>query len=315
MVSASSGFLVVDKPMGVTSFSMVALLRRLTGVKRVGHAGTLDPLATGVLPVAIGQATRLIEYMDDAPKAYVARVRFGDATDTYDAEGVVTFTGDASTLTAEAIEAELAGFIGDIEQTPPLYSAIKLAGKPLYRYAREGAAVEASARTVRVESIEMRSFEATTDGGVEAQIEVQCGKGTYIRSLAHDLGQRLACGAHLVALRRMSSGGFSIDEAHTHEEITAAAGAGEFAELILAPDRAVERRPAMIFGEQHAKDVRAGRDVVAKTAVGIPACRAYDITGEFLGVLREAGRDRWHPEKVLSSGRSSRDRGFFGESP
>jgi len=292
-----SGFLIIDKPSGVTSFSMVALVRRLTGVKRVGHAGTLDPLATGVLPVAVGQAARLIEYLDDASKTYVARVRFGVATDTYDAEGAVTATRDASGVTAEAVQQALTAFIGVIVQTPPLYSAIKVAGKPLYKYAREGAAVEVAARVVRVDDIGLRSFDTAV---AEAEIEVRCGKGTYIRSLAHDLGARLGCGAHLMALRRMSSGGFGIDDAHAPAEFEGVSVEGRLPELLLAPDRAVERRPAAIFAADHTLDVRSGREVRIESGAGSDLCRAYTLEGEFVGVLRRLGDGLWHPEKVLS---------------
>jgi tRNA pseudouridine55 synthase len=295
-VSGINGFIVIDKPTGVTSFAMVALMRRLTKVRRVGHAGTLDPLASGVLPIAVGQATRFIEYMDDAPKTYVARVRFGEATDTYDAEGEVTERGDASSVDADALRAVLGEFTGDISQTPPLYSALKVAGKPLYRYAREGRDVAVAARTVRVESIEMRSFQE----GV-AELEVTCGKGTYIRSLAHDVGRRLGCPAHLAALARTRSGGFGLGDAHTPAELEALAAEGRLEEALLAIDRAVERRPAAIFEAAHSADVRAGRDVVldARSSGGI--CRAYSSEGWFLGVLRASDKGGWHPEKVVGT--------------
>jgi tRNA pseudouridine55 synthase len=292
-----SGFLIVDKPTGVSSFSMVALVRRLTGVRRVGHAGTLDPLASGVLPVAIGQATRLVEYLDDAPKAYDARLRFGVTTDTYDAEGTVIAERDASRVTAAAIRALLQEFTGDIQQRPPVYSAIKVAGKPLYRYARAGAAVEASPRAVRIESIELRAFRE----GI-AEIAVRCGKGTYVRSLAHDIGQRLGCGAHLAALRRTSSGGFGIEDAHTPGDLIAAAGQGSLGGVMLAPDRAVERRPAAILGVARARDLRLGRDLLLEAAPGPETCRAYSTEGVFLGMLRRVSPATWHPHKVLDPG-------------
>ena len=227
-------------------------------MRRVGHAGTLDPLASGVLPVAVGYATRFIEYLDDALKIYVAQVRFGEATDTYDAAGTVVTRGDASDVTAAAIRRELAGFVGEIVQMPPLFSAIKVAGKPLYRYAREGADVTVAARTVYVDSAELRSY---TDG--IAEIEVRCGKGTYIRSIAHDLGKRLGCGAHLAALRRTSSGGFGAGDAHSTDELESLADEGRLDEAMLAADRAVERRPAAIFRERARRrcDERARRVV------------------------------------------------------
>ncbi len=294
-MSAYCGFLIVDKPPGVRSFSMVSLVRRLSGVRRVGHAGTLDPLASGVLPVAVGPATRLIEYLDDEPKTYAARIQLGVSTDTYDAGGEVTARREASCVSARDVERTLAGFVGDIEQVPPAYSAIKVAGKPLYRYAREGASVAPAPRIVRIEKIEMRSFAA----GV-AEVEVRCGKGTYIRSLAHDLGERLGCGAHLAALVRTRSGGFRIEEAHAPEAITSAASEGHLEDLLLAPDRAVERRPAAILGEQRTRDVLAGRDLdlAADSRTGL--CRAYSVAGDFLGVLGRRSDGFWHPEKVIA---------------
>jgi tRNA pseudouridine55 synthase len=294
-----NGFLILDKPSGVTSFSMVSLVRRATGVRRVGHAGTLDPLASGVLPVAVGQAARFIEYLDDATKTYVARVRFGVETDTYDAEGEVVATSDASDVTRAAVEAELAAFAGEIEQVPPKYSALKVAGKPLYRYAREGTDVEVASRRVWIESISVVGFDERES---TAEIEVVCGKGTYIRSIAHDLGRRLGCGAHLAALRRTSSGGFGIADANSPEEIAEYAAAGRLDELMLAPDRAVERRPAAIFEAPHASDVRAGRDVAIASASGAELCRAYGADGDFLAVLRRRAEGVWHPEKVLPRG-------------
>jgi tRNA pseudouridine55 synthase len=290
-----NGWLIIDKPRGVTSFSMVSLVRRLTGVRRVGHAGTLDPLASGVLPVAIGQATRLIEYVDDALKVYEAAVRFGEATDTYDAEGVVTARGDSALVTASGIEAALADFVGEIEQIPPAFSAIKVAGKPLYRYAREGDAVASPPRRVYIASATLRSFEAST-----AQLEVRCGKGTYIRSLAHDLGERLGCPAHLAALRRDSSGGFGLPDASAPDELVALAAEGRLVDALLAPDRAVERRPAAILETAHALDVTAGRDVTLDAPSDIRICRAYSTEGAFLGVLgRRTEGPVWHPEKVF----------------
>ncbi len=289
------GFIVIDKPLGATSFSMVSLVRRLTGVRRVGHAGTLDPLATGVLPVAVGQAARLIEYMDDAPKVYEAVVCLGTTTDTYDAEGTVTAVRDASAILRRDVEIALSAFIGDIAQTPPMFSAIKVAGKPLYRYAREGATdVRPAPRIVRIDRIDLGSY----DRG-QATLVVTCGKGTYIRSLAHDLGQRLGCGAHLAALRRTSSGGFTTVDARTPEVIASLAAATRLGDAILAPDRAVERRPAVIVGEAHALDLRQGRDIDLVTRAHPAICRAYDVEGAFVGVVASGERGIWHPAKVL----------------
>jgi tRNA pseudouridine55 synthase len=296
----TDGFLVVDKPAGVTSFSIVSLVRRLTGVRRVGHAGTLDPIATGVLPVAVGVATRLIEYLDDSVKVYEAAVRLGVETDTYDADGQVVAERDAAAITAPDVEAALRRFVGEIEQVPPRFSALKVAGKPMYRYAREGATVEVRPRRVRIDAVELRRFE----GGV-AHLTVRCGPGTYIRSLAHDLGAALGCGAHLAALRRTCSAGFSIDDAVTPDALRAAASEGRLGDLMLAPDRAVERYDALLLGADSAQRLRHGRTLLAPP-VRVPRtgdiCRAYSFEGAFLGVVRFGGQGTWTPEKVLISG-------------
>ncbi len=279
-------------------------------MKRVGHAGTLDPLATGVLPIAIGPATRLIEFGDELPKTYAARVRFGAATDTYDAEGSVTAVGDASWLSAAAIEAVLREFVGDIVQAPPAFSAIKVAGRPLYRYAREGAPVTATPRVVHIDGIELISFRPLIpdDSTAEAELVVRCGKGTYIRSLAHDLGAHLGCGAHLAELRRTASSGFRAEEAHTQDAIIAAASEGRLDELVLAADRIVEHRLAAIVSAEHARDIRSGRDILLPAEGPCAECRAYDVSGGFLGMIGRAGgrhgaagAGTWHPLKVLPS--------------
>lgn len=291
-------FLVVDKPAGVTSFSIVSLVRRLTGVRRVGHAGTLDPLATGVLPVAVGGATRLIEYMDDDVKAYVATVRLGESTDTYDAEGAVTAVRDATGIGEDALREALAAFTGTIEQTPPVYSAVKVAGKPLYRYARSGGDVPAPRpRSVRIDAIELVSFASPA-----AVIAVRCGRGTYIRSLAHDVGERLGCGAHLTALRRTRSGGFDIGDAHAPEQLVEAADGGWLEELTLAPDRAVERLPAAILAGVRERDVAQGREVTLDRASDARWCRAYTAEGALLAMLEAGIEGRWQPRKVLRTG-------------
>ena len=292
----TEGFIVVDKPGGATSFAMVKLLRRLSGVRRVGHAGTLDPLATGVLPLAIGQATRFIEYTDDAPKTYEAAVRFGIATDTYDAEGRVTAEADASRITASDIESALLPFVGEIEQAPPAYSAIKVDGEPMYRRARAGESVALPPRRVRIDRLTLDSFSDSV-----ARITVQCGKGTYIRSLAHDLGRALGVGAHLAELRRTASGGFTLADARTVDQIESAAAAGELDALLLAVDRAVERRPAAILGDDRTSDVTHGREVRLGEDSASRIVRAYSIQGDFLGVLEAAGEGSWHPRKMRSS--------------
>lgn len=202
------GFLNVYKPVGMTSHDVVAVLRRVTKVKQIGHTGTLDPFAQGVLPIAIGKATRLIEFLED-DKEYIAEVSFGKITNTYDCEGESTFECE-SKLTQSKIIDELEKFKGEISQLPPIFSAIKVKGKKLYEYARKGEEVHIEPRKVFIEKIELKHFDEKTQ---TAQILISCSKGTYIRSIAHDLGQNLKVGAHLSKLIRTKAGAFLVEKA------------------------------------------------------------------------------------------------------
>ncbi len=198
------GFLNIYKPKGMTSFDVVARLRRVTKIKQIGHTGTLDPLAVGVLPICIGKSTRLIEYLYD-DKEYLATVQFGKDTDTYDLDGTVTKTYDKK-ITQEDLISILDDFRGEIEQLPPIYSAIKVNGKKLYEYARNGEEVEIKPRKVFISKLELESFDYEKQ---EAKILVDCSKGTYIRSIAYDIGQKLDCGGYLTALERTKAGLFN----------------------------------------------------------------------------------------------------------
>lgn len=209
-----TGMLVIDKPSGMTSFDVIRRLRRATGQRKLGHAGTLDPMATGVLLIMFNRATRLAPYLMDSPKCYRAEVSFGAATDTDDAEGTVIARGETEHLEAANIDAALQRFIGAIEQTPPQYSALHVNGKRAYELAREGKEVEIKARVVEIDRIE--NIEHARE---KVRFDVWCGKGTYIRSIARDLGEALGTRAHLSGLRRTYAAHFSIDEAHTLDAI------------------------------------------------------------------------------------------------
>lgn len=209
------GFLSVYKPVGKTSHDVVAYFRRLLKIKKIGHTGTLDPFAEGVLPICIGNSTRLIEYLPD-DKAYLAFVQFGKATDSYDIEGNVIFQSDKK-VAKEDVEQALKKFEGDIEQLPPIYSAIKVNGKKLYEYAREGKSVEIKPRKVTIYKIELKNFDY--DNQV-AQVYVECSKGTYIRSIANDLGQVLGCGGFLTRLIRTKAGKFLLENSKKMEDFS-----------------------------------------------------------------------------------------------
>lgn len=207
------GFLNVYKPTGMTSHDVVGILRKITKIKQIGHTGTLDPFAQGVLPVAIGKATRLIEFLEDE-KEYLAEVTFGKSTDTYDCEGAVISECNSEITAPQLLEA-LKKFEGEILQTPPIYSALKVKGKKLYEYARKGEEVQIEPRKVFIERIELRDFDEKQQ---KAQVLIKCSKGTYIRSIAHDLGQNLGVGAHLSKLIRTQAGKFFVENAIKLEE-------------------------------------------------------------------------------------------------
>lgn len=209
------GFLNIYKPKGLTSHDVVARLRKITKVRQIGHTGTLDPFATGVLPICIGKATRLIEYLDDN-KEYLATVQFGKNTATYDLEGEITATFDKK-VTEEDVKNALKDFEGEISQIPPIYSAIKVNGKKLYDYARQGQDIEIKPRKVTISKIELKEFDKTSQS---AKITVACSKGTYIRSIAYDLGAKLGCGGYLTALERTQAGKFQVNTAIKLEDLT-----------------------------------------------------------------------------------------------
>ena len=209
------GFLNIYKPKGKTSHDVVAILRRITKVKQIGHTGTLDPFAEGVLPICIGKATRLIEYLKD-DKAYISTVQLGKSTTTYDLEGEVVEISD-KTPSLEEIEAELNNFRGDIEQLPPIFSAIKVKGKKLYEYARKGEEVEIQPRSVNISELELLNYDKENR---TLELYIKCSKGTYIRSIAHDLGKNLNCFGHLIKLVRVKAGDFLVENAIKLDELS-----------------------------------------------------------------------------------------------
>ncbi len=251
-----NGVLIVDKPVGPTSFDIVGKVRRALRVKRVGHGGTLDPLASGVLPVCVGEATKLAPFLLDADKEYEFAVRFGAETDTDDAGGAVIRTADASGLDERTLLQALGAFHGPISQVPPAYAAIKRDGKALYAYAREGTPIEVAPRAVTVFELELLHFAGTED----ARFRLRCSKGTYVRALARDLGRALGVGAHVTALRRTRSGPFALAEAQPLDQVLAGLSAGAAPRLMPLP-AALNGYPTVRVDETLVRRLRAGQRV------------------------------------------------------
>jgi tRNA pseudouridine55 synthase len=284
------GFLNIDKPLGITSHDVVAKVRRVAGTKRVGHAGTLDPLATGVLIVCLGNATRLSEYVMQSTKRYRARVHLGVTTDTYDAEGEVLQQRDAGHITQEAVEAALGRFRGDIEQVPPMYSAIKQGGRKLYELARAGETVEREARPVRIDALTVSEWQPP-----QFTLDVTCSAGTYIRSLAYDIGEALGVGAHLAGLVRVSSGGFTLENAAPLDRLIAA---DDWRAYLLSPADALRDWPAVSLSVDEVKRIRQGQAIDAAPGAG-GLVFGYAPDGTLIGLLRADG-SLWRPHKVFS---------------
>jgi tRNA pseudouridine55 synthase len=292
---ATDGLIVVDKPAGMTSHDVVARVRRLARTRRVGHGGTLDPMATGVLVIGVGRATRLLTYVIGTEKAYAATIRLGQATITDDAEGEVVASTRADEVSDAAIRAGLAAMTGEIEQVPSAVSAIKIDGKRAYRRVREGEDVRLAARRVTISRLDVRAIRRDEPGVVDVEVEVACSSGTYVRAIARDLGAGLGVGGHLTALRRTAVGGFTLAEAVTLDEL-----AGRDHPVTMAMADAARR----CFPPREA-DATAARVLShggPLPAVGITGPYAvFDPAGGLVAIVRERdGRAR--PEVVLASG-------------
>lgn len=291
------GILNINKPAGRTSFSIVAMVRRLSGERRVGHTGTLDPDATGVLPVCLGQATRLVEFLMDETKTYHACIELGTATDTYDSSGRITRRGDPAGIDRERLESALGGFRGSIRQTPPMYSAVKHRGRPLYKLARAGIDVERKSRPVKIHRLELVAWESPL-----ATLEVECSKGTYIRSLANDLGLALGCGAHLKSLVRTRCGFFDIGDAVSLNQLEEAFHQDHWRQFSYPVDSVLQNLRAIVVSEATEDAIKKGTTLTLENSDcgGQKYCRAYSADGRFLGILRHIPeKGVWQPKKVL----------------
>lgn len=278
-----TGIILIDKPKDITSFGAVARVRRICGEKKCGHTGTLDPMATGLLTVMLGGATRFSELLPSHDKAYRAEFRLGTVTDTLDITGKVLETRPVSANAAQ-VTAALAEFVGEIEQLPPMYSAVSVNGKRLYDLARQGVEVEREPRRVTVYSAEI--LEANESAG-EYAVSVECSSGTYIRTLISDLGEKLGCGAVLTQLRRTAANGFKIDSAVTLEALAQAAESGELDRLIIPVDRALEEYPIITVSAAQARRFGNGGELSLerlKYPRTLGFFRIYDPDGAFMGL-------------------------------
>lgn len=291
------GFLNINKPLGLSSHDVVNRVRRVFNTRQVGHAGTLDPLASGVLIVCVGAATRLSDYAMHQEKQYRAMVQFGTATTTYDAEGAITAQADASGLSRATVEAALGQFLGDIMQAPPAYSAIKIDGRKLYDRARAGEIVEAPPRRVHISSLSLTAWDQASGSGPRATLDVRCGAGTYIRSLAFDLGAAVQLPAHLAGLVRTASGGFTLEEAVPLEALAAS---NTPADHLIAARAGLPHLPALQMSEADELALRQGRTVGAREDVepGTIAL-AFALNDQLIAVITARPDGLWQPSKVF----------------
>lgn len=296
------GILVLDKPVGLSSNHALQTVKRLYFAAKAGHTGSLDPLATGVLPLCFGEATKFSQYLLDADKAYTSTFVLGTTTDTGDAEGKVVETRGAADISEADVAGALAQFRGEIEQVPSMYSAIKQDGQPLYKLARQGVEVERKPRRVVISRLELRAFR----GGEAPEVDIylECSKGTYVRSIAEDLGRSLGCGAHVSALRRTQAGPFTLEDSvtlGTLEALKANEQLRQMDELLLPADTALQGLPLVRLSESSGFYMRQGQPVMVPNAPCDGMVRVALETGEFLGVGEILDDGRVAPRRLIVS--------------
>jgi tRNA pseudouridine55 synthase len=286
-----NGLLVIDKPAGMTSHDVVGILRRITGERSIGHLGTLDPMATGVLPLLLGKFTRLAQYFSSAEKSYTGTIRFGFATDTYDAEGEPAGPDSMPALTLEQVRMAAIRFHGEMEQMPPPFSAKKIAGTPAYKLAREGKPVELKAAKVRI-----ASFEITAIEGSEASFTMTISAGGYVRSVAHELGEDLDYGAHLSSLRRTQAGVFTLAEAHTLDELQPLAGNADALEAFCVHPRSLLPEMPSVTGDALALGrLRNGAQANLPEFSSATLVKVFAGQNELLGIARRVAGTLFQP--------------------
>jgi tRNA pseudouridine55 synthase len=289
-----NGVVVIDKPAGLTSHDVVNRVRRILGQRAVGHLGTLDPSATGVLPIVIGNLTRLAQFYAHSEKTYEGVIRFGFATDTYDADGEPTTLRQDVNISGDEVRALAAEFHGIIEQMPPPFSAKKIAGVPAYKLARKKK--EVVLLPVQVEVKEFEILETTAD---QAAFRARVASGTYIRSMAHEMGQKVGCGAHLASLRRTAVAEFAIAEAHTLQALEAAGQQGIAESLFIHPRKLVPQLPCVTANEENAALIRAGRAVNLPEMSRAPKVKVFYGQGELIAIATRIAGTLFHPGIVF----------------
>lgn len=290
-----SGVLVVDKPVGLTSHDVVQIIRRGTGIRRAGHTGTLDPRASGVLVVLIGPAVRLSEYVSAADKRYQATVRLGSSTDTFDSEGTITSEVEIDDLDEIKFNEMLQRYVGEIEQTPPPHSAVKVKGKKAYERARQGEEFDMEARKINVYSLDLLEWAPP-----EVVIDVYCSSGTYVRSLANDLGNSLGVGAHLVGLRRTKSGRFTLRDAVSLRRLRDSFEVGDWYQYLIPAAEALSDWPLVELTADEVELVRHGHRISAKDDAPDWA-RAVTEQGDLVALVEHIDGE-WQPRKVFFVG-------------
>lgn len=295
-----TGILLLDKPLGLTSNDALQQVKRLYRAAKAGHTGSLDPLATGLLPVCLGAATKFSAFLLDADKHYGVRVRLGVTTTTADAEGEVLETRPLDGIDLEAVRASLTGFRGEIDQLPPMYSAVKHEGKRLYKLARQGLEVERKPRRIHIFSLELRAFEPP-----DVELDVHCSKGTYVRTLAEDIGATLGCGGHVVALRRTGVGPYDeavapfVSLAHVREIAGQELAAEPLDALLLPLDSALGHWPAVRLSADAAFYLRQGQAVLVPQAPTEGLVRLYDPSLHFMGVGEILDDGKVQPKRLV----------------
>jgi tRNA pseudouridine55 synthase len=296
-----TGILNLNKPSGLTSHAVVERIRRASGIRRVGHAGTLDPAASGVLLVCLGQATRVSEYLMDSRKTYEAQIRLGITTDTGDAEGRVVHSISTIDSTRAQVERALSRFRGRISQVPPMYSALKREGKPLYELARQGIEVERVPRTVEIYNLGLTEWAPPS-----IRLFVECSRGTYVRVLATDLGETLQTGAHLEQLVRTASGHFSLEDATPLNEAERALSNAGWPGILHPVDEALLHFDALLADPEAEARIRHGQQVEGPEPLDTVLCRVYTHSGEFMALLQyDQESEKWQPRKVFNAHEAS----------